>query len=62
MPPEAADKDIAIARLTARLDRLPQSPAIWKLIVLLGLGFFFELYDLLYTGSVAPRSTSGPAC
>jgi MFS transporter, putative metabolite:H+ symporter len=38
----------------ARLDRLPATRTIWKLIVLLSLGFFFELYDLLYSGYVAP--------
>jgi putative MFS transporter len=27
---------------------------MWKFIVLLSLGFFFELYDLLYSGYVAP--------
>jgi putative MFS transporter len=27
---------------------------MWKLVVLLSLGFFFELYDLLYSGYVAP--------
>jgi MFS transporter, putative metabolite:H+ symporter len=27
---------------------------MWKLILLLSLGFFFELYDLLYSGYVAP--------
>jgi len=40
--------------ISARLDRLPATRAVWKLIVLLSLGFFFELYDLLYTGYVAP--------
>ncbi|SDR61683.1 MFS transporter [Paraburkholderia tuberum] len=40
--------------LYARLDRLPATRSIWKLIVLLSLGFFFELYDLLYTGYVGP--------
>jgi putative MFS transporter len=38
----------------ARLDRLPATRSIWKLVVMLSLGFFFELYDLLYTGYVAP--------
>src|SRR3984957_783471 len=40
--------------IAARLDRLPQTFAVWKLIILLSLGFFFELYDLLYTGNIAP--------
>jgi MFS transporter, putative metabolite:H+ symporter len=42
------------ATLAARLDRLPATRSIWKLVVLLSLGFFFELYDLLYSGYVAP--------
>jgi putative MFS transporter len=40
--------------ISARLDRLPATWTVWKLIVLLSLGFFFELYDLLFTGYVAP--------
>jgi putative MFS transporter len=40
--------------ISARLDRLPGTRTVWKLIVLLSLGFFFELYDLLFTGYVAP--------
>ena len=40
--------------ISARLDRLPATPAIWKLVILLSLGFFFELYDLLYSGYIAP--------
>ena len=46
--------DITADSISARLDRLPASRSIWKLIILLGLGFFFELYDLLYTAYVAP--------
>lgn len=57
--PSAAATAPAASRLTAgdisaRLDRLPPTRTIWKLVVLLSLGFFFELYDLLYTGYVAP--------
>jgi MFS transporter, putative metabolite:H+ symporter len=48
------ERNVVVDRLSARLDRLPSSAAIWKLVVLLGLGFFFELYDLLYTGNIAP--------
>ncbi|SDH26328.1 MFS transporter, putative metabolite:H+ symporter [Paraburkholderia steynii] len=40
--------------ISARLDRLPPTRTIWRLVVLLSLGFFFELYDLLYSGYVAP--------
>ena len=40
--------------ISARLDRLPATRTVWKMVVLLSLGFFFELYDLLYTGYVAP--------
>jgi MFS transporter, putative metabolite:H+ symporter len=42
------------AMITARLDRLPASREIWKLVILLSLGGGFELYDLLMTGYVAP--------
>ncbi len=40
--------------ISARLDRLPATRAVWKLIVLLSLGFFFEIYDLLFSGYIAP--------
>jgi putative MFS transporter len=40
--------------IPARLDRLPVTATIWKFVVLLSFGFFFELYDLLYSGYVAP--------
>ncbi|WP_269502282.1 MFS transporter [Burkholderia sp. IMCC1007] len=43
-----------VGAISARLDRLPATPAVWKLIALLSLGFFFELYDLLFTGYIAP--------
>src|SRR5208283_5409130 len=50
----ASDFATAAGAISARLDRLPPTRAVWKLIILLSLGFFFELYDLLYTGYVAP--------
>jgi putative MFS transporter len=40
--------------ISARLDRLPATRTIWNMVILLSLGFFFELYDLLYTGYIAP--------
>ena len=40
--------------LLARIERLPPSAVLWKLILLLALGAFFEIYDLLMTGYVSP--------
>jgi MFS transporter, putative metabolite:H+ symporter len=40
--------------ISARIDRLPATRAIWTIIVLLGFGMFFELYDLLFSAYVAP--------
>jgi MFS transporter, putative metabolite:H+ symporter len=37
-----------------RLERLPASRYTWRLIFLLSLGAFFEIYDLLMTGYVSP--------
>ena len=45
---------LTAAALGARLDRLPATRSVWKLIALLSLGFFFEVYDMLFTAYVAP--------
>ncbi|KAF1026740.1 MAG: Inner membrane metabolite transport protein YdjE [Burkholderia plantarii] len=37
---------------TARFP-LPPTRTVWSFVVLLSLGFFFELYDLLYSGYIA---------
>ncbi|CAG9224064.1 Sugar phosphate permease [Paraburkholderia sabiae] len=50
----ASSLAIDAGSIGARLDRLPATRSVWKLVVMLSLGFFFELYDLLYTGYVAP--------
>src|SRR5581483_4148970 len=42
------------AEITARLDRLPLTRHVWWLVVLLSLGGWFELYDLLMTAYVSP--------
>jgi putative MFS transporter len=42
------------AMLEARLDRIPASPYLWKLIALLSLGGFFEFYELFMTAFVSP--------
>src|ERR1700757_479424 len=40
--------------LSARLDRLPATRSIWRLVVLLSLGGCFEYYDLILTAYVSP--------
>jgi putative MFS transporter len=40
--------------LSARLDRLPSSPHLWTLVVLISLGGCFEFYDLFMTGYISP--------
>src|SRR5882672_8973900 len=42
------------AVLAARLDRLPASKSMWRLVVLLSLGGFFEFYELFSTAYVLP--------
>ena len=44
----------AAGAIAARLDRLPATAAVWRILLLISVGFFFELYDLLLTGYVAP--------
>jgi MFS transporter, putative metabolite:H+ symporter len=42
------------AALRARLDRLPASRYLWKLVLLLSLGGCFEYYDLFLTAYIGP--------
>src|ERR1700745_754347 len=42
------------ATILARLDRLPGTAQVWRLIALLSLGGMFELYDLFMTAYVVP--------
>ncbi|MGH9679378.1 MAG: MFS transporter, partial [Candidatus Acidiferrales bacterium] len=42
------------AEITARIDRLPRCWTVWRLVVLLSLGAFFEMYDLFQTAYVSP--------
>jgi putative MFS transporter len=42
------------AAISARLDRLPATRSIWKLVLLLSLGGCFEYYDLFFTAYIGP--------
>jgi putative MFS transporter len=42
------------ATIAARLDRLPVSPTILKMVTLISLGGFFEFYDIFLTAYIAP--------
>src|SRR5215469_6299740 len=42
------------ADILARLDRLPSTPHVWRMIAILSLGGMFELYDLFMTAYIVP--------
>ena len=44
----------SVAAITARMDRLPVTRHLWMLVLLISLGGFFEIYDLIFTGYIAP--------
>lgn len=46
------------AEILARLDRLPATRHIWKLVLLLSLGGCFEFYDLFMTAYISPGLTA----
>ena len=54
----SADKRAALpptaGEISARIDRLPATRTVWRAILLLSAGMFFELYDLLFSGYIAP--------
>jgi MFS transporter, putative metabolite:H+ symporter len=59
----AADIDAALAidlvrappdEISRRLESLPGSAYLWRLVILLSLGGWFEVYDLFFTGYIAP--------
>jgi putative MFS transporter len=47
------------AEISARLDRLPLSRTIWRMVTLISLGGAFEFYDIFLTAYIAPGLTSG---
>src|SRR6476620_5417724 len=42
------------AEISVRMDRLPITRHLWVLVFLISLGGFFEIYDLIFTGYIAP--------
>lgn len=55
------DTDIGVSasaagpsEISRRLESLPSSSYLWRLVVLLSLGGWFEVYDLFFTGYIAP--------
>ena len=42
------------ATIAARLDALPSAWPVWRLVVLVSLGGFFEFYDLMMTAYISP--------
>jgi putative MFS transporter len=44
----------APSEISQRLESLPASSYLWRLVVLLSLGGCFEIYDLFLTGYIAP--------
>lgn len=45
------------AAIGARMDRLPSTRYLWLMVALISLGGFFEVYDLVFTGYIAPGMT-----
>lgn len=50
----AAGVDDSASLIAARLDRLPQTRSIWRLVALISLGGAFEFYELFLTGYIGP--------
>jgi putative MFS transporter len=44
-------------QISRRLEALPTSSYVWRLVILLSLGGCFEIYDLFFTGYIAPGLT-----
>ena len=40
--------------ISRRLESMPASSYLWRLVILLSLGGWFEVYDLFFTGYIAP--------
>jgi MFS transporter, putative metabolite:H+ symporter len=49
-----AASSASLTEISQRLESLPVSAYLWRLVVLLSLGGCFEIYDLFLTGYIAP--------
>src|SRR4051812_1724231 len=45
---------VSAEEIARRLENLPASSDLWRLVILLSLGGCFEIYDLFFTGYIAP--------
>ena len=43
-----------VDEISRRLEAMPASSYVWRLVILLSLGGCFEIYDLFLTGYIAP--------
>ena len=50
----AAASSHTAASIAARMERVPATAYFWKIIFLVSLGGWFEFYDLIFTGYIAP--------
>ncbi|OAF06295.1 MFS transporter [Bradyrhizobium neotropicale] len=55
----AAVDAAAAALINARLDRLPMGWPIWRLVLMVALGAWFEIYDVFFTAYIGPGLRSG---
>lgn len=53
-PQRTLANERSAAAIGARMDRLPATRRLWMLVLLISLGGFFEVYDLIFTGYIAP--------
>ena len=49
---------VSESQIAARLDRLPLSRSLWKLVLLISLGGGFELYDIFLSTYITPGLTA----
>jgi putative MFS transporter len=48
-----AEADLAPPTIAERLDRLPASPSLWRLVALISFGAFFEIYDIFLSAPLS---------